>query len=111
MNKRQDEFGEVRVILEKYYGELLKRAAKEIVERREDFESAGFMGVAEEIIEKYATRFNQLSTVHRNLCRFSTSQKPAGSAPLGKDEFRCFSCGGVIRLADQWCPECGWSWK
>jgi len=66
---------------------------------------------ADDLIERYSYRFSRLSTVYTNLARFVSSETPRGQQPLGKDEFRCFGCGGVIRREDADCGLCGWTWK
>jgi rRNA maturation endonuclease Nob1 len=30
---------------------------------------------------------------------------------LGRYDFRCFGCGGVIHSTEDACSICGWSWK
>jgi hypothetical protein len=30
--------------------------------------------------------------------------------PLAKHEFRCFQCYGIIRVTDDSCSQCGWTW-
>jgi hypothetical protein len=107
----QNEFDEAQRVLKKYYGELVKQMAEEIVQHREDFESSGFGSKADDIVEKYAQQLHRVSTVFYNLRQFAFREKPQGKEPLTKDEFRCFSCGGVIRKMDEVCRICGWSWK
>ena len=106
-----NEFEGAQRILKKYYGELMKSMAVEIIENKEDFESSGFGSKADEIIEKYALQLHRLCPVFSNLAQFAFREKPHGTEPLGKDDFRCFGCGGVIRREDQCCQICGWSWK
>jgi hypothetical protein len=106
-----NEFDGAQRILKKYYRELMKRMAVEIIEHKEDFESPGFGSSADEIIEKYALQLQRLCPVFSNLAQFAFREKPHGTGPLGKDEFRCFGCGGVIHSEDQSCRICGWSWK
>ena len=107
----QNEFDGAQRILKKYYSELVKRMAEEIIEHKEDFESPGFGSQADEIVEKYALQLQRLYTVFSNLSQFAFREKPKSTEPLGKDEFRCFGCGGVIRREDESCRICGWSWK
>jgi len=111
MSTPQSEFDGAQRILKKYYRELVKRMAEEIIEHKEDFESPGFGSQADEIIEKYALQLHRLCPVFSNLSQFAFRKKPKGTEPLGKDEFRCFGCGGVIRREDESCRICGWSWK
>lgn len=106
----QNEFDGAQRILKKYYRALVKRMADEIIEHKEDFESSGFGGQAEDILEKYGLQLHRLCIVFSNLHQFA-SEKPEGKEPLGKDDFRCFGCGGVIRRQDEACPLCGWTWK
>jgi len=107
----QNEFDAAQRILKKYYRELVTRMAEEIIEHKEDFESPGFGSHADEIIEKYAIQLNRLCPVFSNLGQFAFREKPKGSEPLGKEDFRCFGCGGVIAPEDQVCRACGWTWK
>jgi len=111
MSTPQDEFDAAQRILKQYYRGLVKRMAEEIIEHKEDFESPGFGSQAEEIIEKYALQLHRLCPVYSNLSQFARREKPRGKEPLGKDEFRCFECGAVIRREDESCRLCGWSWK
>lgn len=111
MSIPQNEFDGAQRILKKYYSALVKQMAEEIIEHREDFESSGFGNQAEDIIEKYANQLNRLCPVFANLTQFAFREKPKGTEPLTKDEFRCFGCGGVIRREDERCGICGWSWK
>jgi hypothetical protein len=92
MNMPQNEFDGAQRILKKYYRELVKR-------------------MAEEIIEKYALQLHRLCPVFSNLSQFAFREKPKGTEPLGRDEFRCFGCGGVIHREDDSCRSCGLSWK
>jgi hypothetical protein len=107
----KNEFDGAQRILKKYYRNLVKQMADEIIEHREDFESPGFGSRADEIVEKYALQLHRLCPVFSNLGQFAFREKPNGTEPLGKDEFRCFGCGGVIRREDEMCRICGWSWK
>ena len=106
-----NEFDGAQRILKKYYHELVKRMAEEIIEHREDFESLSFGSQADEIIEKYAIQLQRLCPVFSNLSQFAFREKPKGSEPLGKDDFRCFGCGGVISQQEEACRMCGWTWK
>lgn len=110
MSLPKNEFDGARLILSRYYRGLMRQLAGEIITRREDFESPGFCGQAENIIEKYARQLRQLGRVYSKLDEFARA-KPEGTEVLAKDEFRCFNCGCVIRQADQSCPLCGWTWK
>jgi hypothetical protein len=107
----KSEFDEAQRVLKKYYNELVKQMAEEIIQHREDFESQGFGSQADDIVEKYAQQLHKLSTVFYNLSQFSFREKPNGKVPLSKDEFRCFSCGSVIRRIDEFCQVCRWTWK
>lgn len=107
----ENEFDGAQRILRKYYRDLVKSMAEEIIQHRDDFESPSFGGRADEIIEKYYLQLHRLCPVFSNLNQFALREKPKGKEPLGKDEFRCFGCGGVIRREDESCQLCGWSWK
>jgi rubrerythrin len=111
MSIPKNEFDGALAILKTYHRGLVRQLAEEIIERREDFESPGCLGPAENIIDKYAHQLHRLCEVYSNLNKFAFREKPQGAEALAKDEFRCFSCGGVIRQADQSCPLCGWTWK
>lgn len=111
MSTPQNEFDGAQRILKKYYRELMKQMAEEIIGHREDFESPGFGSQAQDIIEKYALKLHRLCPVFTNLNQFAFRDLPEGKHPIGKDEFRCFKCGGVIRQGDGACQLCGWSWK
>ncbi len=97
-------------ILRNHYRKLAERSAAEIVEHWQDFDSLD-SGVAEALIEKHSRRMCELSHVFQNLEQFASRKKSEGKEPLGKDEFRCFGCGGVIRKEDEACKICGWVWK
>jgi hypothetical protein len=107
----KNEFDGAQRILKKYYGELVKQMAEEIIEHGEDFESPGFGSHGDEIIEKYAVQLHRLYSVFSNLSAFAFREKPEGKEALSKDEFRCFGCGGVIHREDDKCKLCGWTWK
>ena len=97
-------------VLNEYYTTLANQMADEIVEHKEDFESAGF-GQAEMIVDNYARHIQQLNAVYSILRWKSYRQKPEGKLPLGKYDFRCFGCGGVIHSNEDACQICGWSWR
>lgn len=82
----------------------------EIIIHRDDFDG-GNTHTAEEILAKHAARLNNLTTVYREVERYKSQELPQGTQALGKDEFRCFSCGYVICRTDDKCKLCGWSWK
>jgi hypothetical protein len=106
-----NEFDGAQRILQKYYRALVRQMAEEIIEHKEDFESPGFGSQAESIIEKYANKLDRLCPVSSNLRQFAFREKPQGEEPLTKDDFRCFSCGGVIRRNENSCRICGWTWR
>ena len=106
-----NEFEGAQRILSRYYRELARRMAEEIIEHREDFESPGFGGRAESIIDKYGCQLNRLEGMYSNLKQFATRENAQTAQSLGKDEFRCFSCGGLIRRGEETCGLCGWTWK
>ena len=111
MSTPQNEYDSAQRILKKYYRGLVKRMAEEIIEHHEDFESEGFGNQADDVIERYASQLHRLCIVFSNVNQFAFLDKPHGSEPLGKDDFRCFGCGNLIRREDQACKVCGWSWK
>ena len=111
MSEPENEHQEALTVLNKYYSILAKQLADEIVESREDFESPGFGSQADEIIEKYARRFNQLGCAYGILRWKAYRKKPEGKEPLGKYDFRCFGCGAVIRPTEEACTVCGWTWR
>jgi hypothetical protein len=105
-----NEHQEALRVLNDYYTVLAKKMAEEIVKHKEDFESAGF-GQAELIVEKYAQHIQQLGAVYSILRWKAFRQKPEGKTPLGKYEFRCFGCGGVVHSNEDACQICGWTWR
>jgi hypothetical protein len=111
MSTPTNEHQEALVVLRNHYDILVKKIAKEIIEHREDFESPGFGSQADDIIEKHACHLSRLGTVYSILRWKSSQKKPEGKVPLGKNEFRCFGCGGVILSNEAACSICGWSWK
>ena len=106
----QNEFEGACGILKEYHRTLVQQLADEIVQKGDYFTLLP-LGDADDLIERYSWRFSRLSTVYTNLARFVSSEKPQGNEPLGRDDFRCFSCGGVIRRDDTDCNLCGWTWK
>lgn len=96
-------------ILRGYYRKLAEDIAHDLVEHAEDFDT-GF-GEADTLLERYSRRLCDLSNVFAHLDRFAPEKKPEGKEPLGKDEFRCCGCGGVIKKDDDLCGHCGWTWK
>ncbi len=96
-------------VLSKYYGELMDEIAADILRNKEEFEK-GALGGAEAIIDRHYDRLAHLGCVYANIRQWC-SQKPKGTEPLSKDEFRCFGCGGVIRKGDMACRVCGWTWR
>lgn len=111
MSTPANEHQEALAILNKYYTLLAKKMAEDIIEHREDFESVGFGSTAEDIVEKHARHIQQLGCVYSMLRWKAFQKKPEGKVPLGKDDFRCFGCGGVIHPNEEACTICGWTWK
>jgi hypothetical protein len=109
MAKSDDKHQEALRVLNEHYIGLAREMAEEIVECREEFESFGF-GQAENIIEKYARHIQQVDSVYGILQWMSKREKPEGKMPLGKYDFRCFGCGGLIQSTDDRCQTCGWTW-
>ena len=99
------------VILNDYYKVLADKIAAEIVEHREDFESPGFGSQADDILEKHSRHIQQLASIYSVLRWKAYYKKPVGKTPLGKDDFRCFGCGGVIHANEEACSICGWTWR
>jgi len=97
-------------VLNDYFGVLSKRMSDEIIEHKKEFTSTG-TGQAEAILDKYAKQVQRLNTVYGMLRGEAYPSRPEGLEPLARDEFRCFGCGGVIKATDQFCADCGWSWK
>lgn len=97
-------------ILKRYYKELVRDIAEDIIQHKEHFEGGTFTG-ADELLEKHAHRLCQLREVYWSLARITGSKKPVGTEALAKDEFRCFGCGGLVRTADERCRLCGWTWQ
>jgi hypothetical protein len=109
MAKSENEHQEALRVLNQYYTILARQMAEEIIEHKEDFESAGF-GQAEIIVDKYARHIQQFGAVYSILRWKAHRTKPEGKVPLGKYDFRCFGCGGVIHSTDAACQICGWTW-
>ena len=109
-NSPENEHHEALRVLNDYYSILAKQMADEIVDHKEDFKSAGF-GQAEMIVEKYARHIQQLGSVYSILRWKAYHKKPEGKTPLGKYDFRCFGCGGVIQSTEEACQICGWTWR
>ena len=110
MAKQENKHQEALRVLNQHYIALAKQMADEIVEHKEDFESLGF-GQAELIVEKYARHIEQLGALYGILRWKANRQKPEGKMPLGKHDFRCFGCGGLISSTEDICQICGWTWK
>ena len=108
---RKRDIQEALTVLNNYYTILAKKMAAEIIEHREDFESPGFVSQVDDIIEKHARHIQQLGSVYSILRWKAYRKKPEGKEPLGKYDFRCFGCGGVISLK-RGCMfhMCGWRW-
>jgi hypothetical protein len=111
MSTPENEHHEALAVLNKYYTILAKQMAAEILEHREDFESPGFGGQADDIIEKHARHIQHLGSVYSILRWKAFQKKLTGKEPLEKNEFRCFGCGGVIKANEDACSVCGWTWK
>jgi hypothetical protein len=101
-------------LLNGYYKVLADKIAAEIVEHRKDFEAPGSSSRADDIIQKHSRQIQQLGVIY-GLLRWKAyrenRKKPLGNAPLQKDEFRCFGCGGIIHPNENACGICGWTWK
>lgn len=111
MSESADEHQEALKVLNNYYTALASKMAKEILERREDFESPGFGSQAEDLIERHARHIQQLGAVYGVLRWKAHQKKPEGKEPLGKNDFRCFGCGAVIHSTENACSVCGWTWR
>jgi hypothetical protein len=111
MSAPENEHQEALKVLNKHYTVLAKRIAEEILEHREDFESPGFGSQADDIIEKHARHIQQLGAVYSILRWKAHRTKPESKLPLGKYDFRCFGCGGVIQSIEESCSICGWTWR
>jgi hypothetical protein len=110
MSAPENEHREALAILNSYYTGLAKKMAEEIIDHREDFESPGFGSQVDDIIEKHARHIQQLGSVYSILRWKAYRKKPEGKEPLGKYDFRCFGCGGVIHSNEDACSICGWRW-
>jgi hypothetical protein len=111
MSEAKNQHQEALQVLNNYYTSLAEKMAAEIVARREDFESPGFSSQPDDLIEKYARHIQQLGQVYSILRWKAHREKPEGKGPLGRYDFRCFGCGGVIQSTEDVCTICGWSWK
>ena len=104
-----DEYEGALKVLTKYYRNLMGEIVTDVLLNKEEFEKGAF-GRAEEIVDNHYTRLAHLGCLHANIRQWC-SQKPKGTQPLGKEEFRCFGCGGVIQKDDDACKLCGWTWR
>jgi hypothetical protein len=104
------EFEKARKILWRYYDTIMEQAAEDIVKNAEEFEKGTF-GNADDIIDKHHCRIARLAGVYANLRGYASREKPKSTQPLGRDEFRCFGCGHVIKREDDKCVLCGWTWR
>jgi hypothetical protein len=111
MNEPENEHQEALKVLNDYYAILTKQMAEEILEHREDFKSPGFGSHTDELIEKYSRHIQRLGVVYGMLRWKAYHQKPEGKVPLGKYDFRCFGCGGIISSTEEACSICGWTWR
>jgi hypothetical protein len=97
-------------ILGRYERSLMEKMAAEIVEQREGFDSP-FVGGAEQIIDKYYHLLACLCRVRSGLYGYLPKENrqvaQRDDKPLGKDEFRCFRCRGIIGADADACPHCG----
>jgi len=105
----QHQYEAALAILKKHYHNLLRDMAHEVILYRKDFDG-GDSRVADEIVAKHAARLRGLRTIYNDLAHHVATELPQATEPLGKDEFRCFSCGSVIRRGDHGCKLCGWTW-
>lgn len=105
----RDEYEGALKVLTKYYRELMDEIVTDIIRNKDEFEQGGF-GRAEELIDRHYTRLAHLGCLHANIRQWC-AQKPKGTEPLSKDQFRCFGCGGVIAKEDDACRLCGWTWR
>src|SRR5213075_2039036 len=96
----ENEYRGAMNVLSRYYKDAMKYAAADILEHKEEFESVEneFGGVtgASNIVDKHYSRLYRISCLYGWLRSYSANL-PRGDKDFGKDEFRCFSCGGVIR--------------
>ena len=111
MSEPENEYQNALKVLNRYYTVLAEKIAGEIIEHREDFESPGYGSRAEEIIDRHARIIQELGFVYGILRWKAYPKKPEGKEPLGKTDFRCFRCGGLIRSNEEACLKCGWKWK
>jgi hypothetical protein len=91
----KEEFETARKILYRYYDTLMEQVAEDIIRHSDEFEKGSF-GNADDIIERHHCRISRLAGVYANLRGYAEREKPKGTKPLGKEEFRCFGCGHVI---------------
>jgi hypothetical protein len=110
MSKPEDPLQAALIVLNNYYTRLAMEMAADILDHYEDFFSTGFGNQVDDLIEKHAHKIHQLNTVYSTLRWKAYRKKPEGKAPLGKYDFRCFGCGGVIQSIEDACSLCGWTW-
>jgi hypothetical protein len=97
----QNKFDEAQRILKKYYHELVKQMAEEIIEHREDFESPGYDNRVDSIVEKYFHRLHQLRPVFGNLKPFLSGPKQPNTKLPSKNELHCQACGSAVQQKEK----------
>jgi hypothetical protein len=105
----ENEFHGALKILRGYYERLMKEMAEDVIKHADDFD--GPFGNPDNLIDEHYNRLYRLTSLYCTLRNYAVKEKPKGDAPLGKNEFRCFGCGGVIKQEDDSCNLCGWTWK
>lgn len=73
----------------------------------------GFLSLFRDLVcklESDSRNENAEQNIAANLV-LSSWDKPQVTEPLGLNEFRCFSCEGIIHREDRECKIFGWTWK
>jgi hypothetical protein len=104
-----NEFAGAQKILWHYYERVVNDLASDIIRHADEFEKS--TARADEILEKHYCRLSRIGCSYAYLRSFASKDKPTGTQPLSKDEFRCFGCGGIIKQEESSCKLCGWTWR
>jgi hypothetical protein len=109
MSTPKNEYAGAQSILWRYYERVVNDLASDIIRHSKEFETSD--GRADDILDPHYKKLHRIGCSYAYLRSFATLEKPVGTQPLSKEEFRCFGCGGVIKQQDIRCELCGWTWR